>query len=82
MPTQPLMMCGLLKHENKMTIMNLKIKRVNLDAYNLPIKSKETLIFHVGARRFEAGAIYSQHTTGDKHKVNYFLLQTQSIGKH
>ncbi len=68
-----MVMYGLLKHENKMSIMNLKLKRVNLDAYNLPIKSKEPLIYHVGARRFEAGAIFSQHTTGNKHKFERFL---------
>lgn len=66
-------MYGLLKHENKMSIMNLKLKRVNMDAYSLPIKSKEPLIFHVGARRFEASAVFSQHTTGDKHKFERFM---------
>lgn len=62
-------MYGLLKHENKMSVMNLKLKRVNSSANELPIKSKENLIFHVGCRRFEANAIFSQHTNGDKHKV-------------
>ncbi len=67
-------MYGLLKHENKMSVLNLKLKRINQDIYDLPIKSKESLIFHVGARRFEANAIFSQHTTGDKHKVLLLLL--------
>jgi pre-rRNA-processing protein TSR1 len=66
-------MFGLLKHENKMSVMNLKLKRINSEAYNLPIKSKESLIYHVGARRFEAAAIFSQHTTGDKHKFERFM---------
>ena len=35
-----------------------------------PIKSKEPLIFHCGVRRFTAAPIFSQHTVGDKHKVN------------
>jgi pre-rRNA-processing protein TSR1 len=66
-------MHGLLKYENKMSVMNLKLRRVNLDKYSLPIKSKDSLVFHVGCRRFEAGAIYSQHTSSDKHKVVLFL---------
>lgn len=73
LPGHPLVMYGLLRHENKMSVMNLKLKRVNLDAYNLPIKSKESLVFHVGVRRFEATAIFSQHTTGDKHKFERFM---------
>ena len=67
-------MYGLLKHENKMSVMNLKLKRTNTSAYDLPIKSKENLIFHVGCRRFEANAIFSQHTNADKHKVNLNII--------
>ena len=66
-------MYGLLKHENKMSVMNLKLKRVNTNSYSLPIQSKEMLVYHVGCRRFEAGAIYSQHTNGDKHKFERFM---------
>ena len=66
-------MYGLLKHENKMSVMNLKLKRVNTNSYSLPIQAKETLVFHVGCRRFEAGAIFSQHTNGDKHKFERFM---------
>jgi pre-rRNA-processing protein TSR1 len=66
-------MFGLLKHENKMSIVNISLKR-NLATYNSIIKSKERLIFHIGARRFTACPIFSQHTNGDKHKVIYNLL--------
>lgn len=72
-PGHPLIMYGLLKHENKMSIMNIKLKRINLDGYNLPIKSKEPLIYHIGARRFEVNGIFSQHTTGNKHKFERFM---------
>ena len=71
-------MYGLLKHENKMSVVNLKLKRVNNIGYDVPIKSKEKLIFHVGCRRFEANPIYSQHTSGNKHKVNT-LLKIQNL---
>ena len=53
-----------------MSVMNLKLKRVNTAVYDMPIKSKEKLIFHVGCRRFEASSLFSQHTSGSKHKVN------------
>jgi pre-rRNA-processing protein TSR1 len=72
-PGHPLIAYSLLKHENKMSVINLKLKRVNQDVYDLPIKSKEKLIFHVGCRRFEAGAIFSQHATGDKHKFERYM---------
>lgn len=72
-PGHPLIMYSLLKHENKMSIVNLKLKRVNHNGYPLPIKSKETLIYHIGARRFEVNAIFSQHTTGNKHKFERFM---------
>ena len=72
-PAHTVLMYGLLKYENKMSALNLKLKRVNNDKYALPIKSKETLVFHVGCRRFEAGAIYSAHTDGDKHKFDRFM---------
>lgn len=73
MPGHPLISYGLLKHENKMSLMNLKLKRVNNEQYALPIKSKERLVFHVGCRRFEAEPVYSQHTNGDKHKFERFM---------
>lgn len=72
-PGHPFVAYGLLKHENKMSILNLKLKRVNFTSYSLPIQSKETLVFHVGCRRFEAGAIFSQHTSADKHKFERFM---------
>jgi len=70
---KPLVVFGLLKYENKMSVMNLVLKRVNQGAYDLPIKSKERLIFHIGARRFACGPIFSQHTTGDKQKLERFM---------
>ena len=79
MPGHPLILYGLLKHENKMSVMNLKLKRINLDAYSLPIKSKDPLIYHVGSRRFEATGIFSQHTTGDKHKFERFMPQDSTF---
>lgn len=64
----PLVVYGMLRHEQKFTTVNLVIKKVA--DYTEPITSKEKLIFHVGYRRFQASPIYSQHTNGDKHKVS------------
>lgn len=73
LPGHPLISYALLKHENKMSLMNLKLNRVNQNLYSMPIKSKERLVFHVGCRRFEAEPLYSQHTSGDKHKFERFM---------
>ncbi|KAL5463486.1 hypothetical protein EMCRGX_G032382 [Ephydatia muelleri] len=69
--THPLVISGLLEHENKMSVLHCVLKRTG--NYTLPIKSKERLIFHTGVHRFTACPIFSQHTTGDKHKYERFL---------
>uniref|UniRef100_A0A8C1FPV9 Pre-rRNA-processing protein TSR1 homolog n=1 Tax=Cyprinus carpio carpio TaxID=630221 RepID=A0A8C1FPV9_CYPCA len=38
-----------------------------------PVKTKEDLVFQCGFRRFRASAIFSQHTSADKHKMERFL---------
>jgi len=43
------------------------------------LKSKESLIFHIGFRRFKASPIYSQHTNGDKHKFERFFRSNQTV---
>ncbi len=75
----PLLMYGLLRHEHKLTVVNLKLRRLAHTAYPLAIKSKETLVYHVGARRFTADAIFSQHTTGDKHKFERFMPEDSTF---
>lgn len=54
-------------HEHKMSILNVVLKRTQ--NYDVPIKSKERLIFQCGYRRFIVNPIFSQHTNGGKHKV-------------
>ncbi|XP_076105555.1 pre-rRNA-processing protein TSR1 homolog [Mytilus galloprovincialis] len=70
-PGNPVVVFGLLKHEQKISVLNFMIKKNSF--YTKPIKSKERLIFHVGYRRFSACPVFSQHTNGSKHKLDRFL---------
>lgn len=76
-PSQPLVVFGLLPHEQKMSVMHFVIRRHA--SFDAPVKAKESLIFHVGYRRFSAGAIFSQHTTGDKFKAERYLPHEGAI---
>ncbi|XP_077579607.1 pre-rRNA-processing protein TSR1 homolog [Stigmatopora nigra] len=68
---KPLVLVSLLPHEQKMSVMHLSVRRHPSNTE--PIKSKEELVFHCGFRRFRASPIFSQHTSGDKHKMERFL---------
>nr|XP_061797807.1 pre-rRNA-processing protein TSR1 homolog [Nerophis lumbriciformis] len=68
---KPLVLVSLLPHEQKMSVMHLSVRRHPSNSE--PIKSKEELVFHCGFRRFRASPIFSQHTSGDKHKMERFL---------
>lgn len=70
MDNQPLIVFGILQYEHKMSVLNFLLKRTG-DS-ELPIKSKERLIFQCGFRRFTASPIFSEHTNGHKHKVKKF----------
>ncbi|XP_023230293.1 pre-rRNA-processing protein TSR1 homolog [Centruroides sculpturatus] len=67
----PLSIFGLLPYEQKMSLVNVVLKKHT--SYNEPIKSKEPLIFHIGYRRFEACPIFSDHNFGKNHKFERFL---------
>ncbi|XP_042232188.1 pre-rRNA-processing protein TSR1 homolog isoform X2 [Homarus americanus] len=68
----PLVVLGLLPHEQKMSIVNMVVKS-HPSGHFRAIKSKERLIFHVGFRRFANAPIFSEHSTGTKHKfARYF----------
>ncbi|KAJ8280793.1 hypothetical protein GJAV_G00059030 [Gymnothorax javanicus] len=68
---RPLVLVSLLPHEQKMSVMHMLVKRA--PGSTEPIKSKQELVFHCGFRRFRASAIFSQHTSADKHKMERFL---------
>ncbi|KAH7523416.1 hypothetical protein FEM48_Zijuj06G0008700 [Ziziphus jujuba var. spinosa] len=70
--TMPIIACGLLQHESKMSVLHFSIKKH--DTYSLPIKGKEELVFHVGFRQFVARPIYSTDSiNSDKSKMERFL---------
>lgn len=70
--TLPVIACGLLQHESKMSVLHFSIKKH--DSYDAPIKSKEALVFHVGFRQFIARPIYSSDSiNSEKHKMERFL---------
>lgn len=62
---------GLFPHEHKMSVLNAVLKRT--PNYDVPIKSKERLIFQCGYRRFIVNPVFSQHTNGNKHKYERFF---------
>ncbi|KAK6933908.1 Ribosome biogenesis protein BMS1/TSR1, C-terminal [Dillenia turbinata] len=68
----PVIACGLLQHESKMSVLHFSIKK--LETYTAPIKAKEELIFHVGFRQFIARPIFSSdNINSDKQKMERFL---------
>ncbi|NP_001088282.1 pre-rRNA-processing protein TSR1 homolog [Xenopus laevis] len=73
----PLVLCSLLPHEQKMSVMNMLVRRH--PGNNEPIKAKEELIFHCGFRRFRASPLFSQHSSADKHKSERFLRSDTSV---
>ncbi|XP_060114708.1 pre-rRNA-processing protein TSR1 homolog [Heteronotia binoei] len=67
----PLVLYVLLPHEQKMSVLNLLVRR--FVGYTEPIQAKEEVIVHCGFRRFQTVPLYSQHTTASKHKLMRFL---------
>jgi len=72
-PSSPLVIFGLLPHEQKLSVVHFVLKRH--PTFKDPVQSKERLIFHCGYRRFSACPVFSQYTSGDKHKLERFMPQ-------
>ncbi|TYZ62595.1 hypothetical protein PybrP1_002355 [[Pythium] brassicae (nom. inval.)] len=70
----PLVMGALLKHENRLSVLNFSIQRAG--TFTDPVKSKEELVFHSGFRRFAGRPVYSdQSLKSDQHLFHRFLPQ-------
>lgn len=68
----PVVACGLLQHETKMSVLHFSVRKH--DSYTEPIKSKESLLFHVGFRQFTSRPVFSSDDINlDKHKLERFL---------
>lgn len=72
-----LVVYGLLPHEQKMSVVNTVIRKH--PTCKVPIKSKDTLIFHIGYRRFTCKPIFSEHVTGNKFKCERFLPSNAAV---
>ncbi|XP_050441280.1 pre-rRNA-processing protein TSR1 homolog [Adelges cooleyi] len=75
----PVVVFGLLPHEQKMSVLNVVLKRPSSVEFDEPIKSKSDLIFQCGFRRFTAQPIFSQHTNGNKFKYERFFHQDSIV---
>jgi len=74
----PLVVFGMLPHEQKMSVLHMVIKSHPL-GHIRPIKSKDRLVFHVGYRRFANAPIFSEHTNGNKHKFVRFFQPGSTV---
>ncbi|KAI2625496.1 hypothetical protein GGS21DRAFT_304821 [Xylaria nigripes] len=72
-PSQPITLFGLLRHENKRTVVNFDVS--HKEDYEKSIKAKEELIVQCGPRRFVVKPLFSAsgNTENDVHKYYRFL---------
>lgn len=74
---KPLILFQLLKYEHQMSVMNTVLRKVS--SYDKLVRSNETLIFHVGYRRFKVKPIFSAHTNENKFKYEKYLLDMPCV---
>nr|XP_056721070.1 pre-rRNA-processing protein TSR1 homolog [Euleptes europaea] len=67
----PLVVYVLLPYEQKMSVLNLLVRR--FAGYTEPVQAKEEVIVHCGFRRFQTSPLYSQHSSASKYKLEQFL---------
>jgi len=71
-PKKPYVVGGLFKYENKMSVLQFTITKH--PTYEPPVQSKDSLIFHVGIRRYSCQPVYSVMSPGcPKQKFERFL---------
>jgi pre-rRNA-processing protein TSR1 len=77
-PRKPLALYSLLRHEQKRTVVNFSITLS--PNYPNPLRSKDELVLHCGARRFVINPLFSQlgTTPNDVHKFQRYLHPGQT----
>jgi len=73
-----LSMTSMLPHEHRMSVINMVVKRSQI-SHKLPVKSKTPLIFQCGWRRFGSQPIFSQHSSGNKHKYERYFRDNDTL---
>lgn len=72
----PLVMGALLKHENRLSVLNFSVQRASSFAGET-LKSKDEVSFHCGFRRFQGRPVFSdQSLKSDQHLFQRFLPHT------
>jgi pre-rRNA-processing protein TSR1 len=70
----PLTLIACLEHEQRVSSINMVLSRqTSTVSPKMTIRSKDKFLFQVGYRRYVASPIFSQHTTGSKHKFERFM---------
>lgn len=77
MESSPFVVYGLLPHEQKMSCVNVVVRKH--PSCTEPIKSKDRLIFHLGFRRFVCQPLFSVHGVGKKHKFERYLPNNGAV---
>uniref|UniRef100_A0A5S6PZK0 Pre-rRNA-processing protein TSR1 homolog n=1 Tax=Trichuris muris TaxID=70415 RepID=A0A5S6PZK0_TRIMR len=72
-----LVVYSLLPNEQKMALLNVVLRKHAL--CDQPIKSKDQLLFNIGYRRYFVSPVFSQHTNGNKHKLERFLAENATV---
>ncbi len=71
-PLRPLLLSGLFKHENKMSVVHYAVSKH--PSCESVVKSKDQVVFNTGFRRYTAAPLYSENNINcDKHKYERFL---------
>lgn len=70
----PVVASGMLRHENRRSVVHFGVQRVDEEEDGPAIKAKTPLEMHCGFVRFEGRPMFSEHNpNSDKHKMERFL---------
>ena len=81
-PDAPITAVTLLPHENKVSVLHMGLSHSNSCemSVDVPVKSKDKLMFRCGWRTWEGRPVFSQNNLNcDKHKFERFLPQVGSF---